>query len=80
MPAGGPAAANQPGGQDLGFVQHQGVAGPQQQWQFADVLVGDRAGSPVDDHQPGVDPVGCRLLGDQVLGERIIVLVDFGHV
>ena len=60
----------------FGVVQDDAVATADVIGEVADVGVVDRPASAVDEHQPGVDPVMERLLGDE-FGRKVVVEPGF---
>ena len=79
MSAGALAATQQPGGHHLRVVQHQAIPRPKDLGQIANVVMCERLLAAIDDQQPGIDPRGDRLLGDQVPRQFVVVLIEFAH-
>ena len=78
-PAGpGPlAATDQASGYDLGVIENEAVARVENGRQIADITVVDGFLVPANDHQAGVAAAGQRMLGDQLAGQVVVVLLKF---
>jgi hypothetical protein len=70
--------APEAGGKDPGVVDYQEVARIQPLGQVPEVDVADGAPVPVEHQQAGGISMGQRVLGHQLSGQRIIVVMNAG--
>ena len=79
MAAGVGAAADQPGRHHPRIVDHQAIAPAKDIGHVADVAVFQRVAAAIDDHHPGIAATDGRRLGNQLLRQIVVVLIQFRH-
>jgi hypothetical protein len=75
-PAAAGAAAEQPGGEDPGTVEHDQISRREQLGQIAEDVMPERSVAPIQDQQAGGVALRERLLGDRRLGQLVVEFPD----
>ena len=79
MSAGALAATEQPGRHDSRVIQYEAIPRPKDLGQIANVVMCQRLLAAINDQQPGINPRGNWLLGDQVPRQFIVILIELAH-